>query len=120
MAQTGWRGRIGDPDPVIVVNASGVAVDPSLPGSNLSPLGDQQLTSLASSTALTVPAGATFATVSVTGQTVRWRTSGVPTASLGNTLAVGQSVEISGAASLAAIRFIEEAASAVLDVSYYG
>jgi hypothetical protein len=81
-------------------------------------LGYQQITSLSSSTALTVPANATMALIVTETQGVRWRDDGVaPTASVGMPLAVGVSMSYDG--DLKAIRFIQQDASAVLNVSYY-
>jgi hypothetical protein len=52
-------------------------------------------------------------------QAVRWRDDGTnPTATVGMPLASGQPMP-EGAAALAAIKFIEQTASAKLNVSYY-
>ena len=81
-------------------------------------LGYQQITSLSASTALTVPVGATMALIVAETQAVRWRDDGTaPTASVGMPLAVGTSLSYDG--DLRAIRFIQQTASAVLNVSYY-
>lgn len=83
------------------------------------PLGYQQITSLSASTALTVPAGCTRAVVVATAQAVRWRDDGTaPTSTIGMPLAVGTERVFTGG--LSAIRFIEQSASAVLNISYYG
>jgi hypothetical protein len=85
------------------------------------PLGYQQFvaTSLTASTALTVPAGAVIAIISVSGQAIRYRDDGVaPTAAIGMPLAVGSTTLLEG--QLSAYRIIEQAASAVVDISYYG
>jgi hypothetical protein len=51
-------------------------------------------------------------------QAVRWRDDGTaPTASVGMPLAVGTSLSYDG--DLKAVRFIEQTASAKLNVSYY-
>ena len=78
-----------------------------------------QLTSMAAAVALpSVPTGALRALVQAEGQSVRWRDDGVaPTASVGTLIYVGQLFEYTG--DLSAIRFIETAASAKLNVSYY-
>ena len=82
------------------------------------PLGYQQITVLTASTALTVPAGATMAVFTPQTQAVRYRDDGVaPSATVGMPVAVGVSVTYSG--NLNQIRFFEQAASAVLNVSYY-
>lgn len=82
-------------------------------------LGYQQITSLATAQALTVPTGATFALIVPETKDVRWRPDGsttAPTASVGMPLAAGQPLVYSG--DLAAIRFIEQAASAKLNIFY--
>lgn len=82
------------------------------------PLGYQQITSLSSAATLTVPNGATVAYVTVSGQAVRWRDDGTaPTATVGVPVAVGAQLVYSG--SLSAIQFIQQAASATIDVVYY-
>jgi len=82
------------------------------------PLGYQQITSLAAAVGLTVPAGAQRARIQVETQAVRWRDDGTnPTATVGMRIAVGGELVYEG--SLAAIRFIEEAASAKLNISYF-
>ena len=81
-------------------------------------LGYQQITSLSASTALTVPTGTTMALIVAETQAVRWRDDGTaPTASVGMPLAVGTSLSYDG--DLKAVRFIEQTASAKLNVSYY-
>lgn len=81
-------------------------------------LGYQQIVGPSSSTALTVPAGATLALIVAETQAVRWRDDGTaPTASVGMPLAVGISLSYDG--DLKAIRFIQSAATATLNVSYY-
>ena len=82
------------------------------------PLGYQQITSLASSTALTPPTGATIAQISVETAGVRYRDDGTaPTASVGMPLLAGANITYGG--SLSAIRFIAISGSPVLNVSYY-
>lgn len=91
---------------------------PATPG-NLKPLGYQQITSLSSATALTVPRGATVALIQPGVQAVRWRDDGTdPTASVGMPLAVGETIPYTGF--LENLKFIEQTASAKLNVSYYG
>ena len=81
-------------------------------------LGYQQITSLSASAALTVPVGATMALIVAETQAVRWRDDGTaPTSSVGMPLAVGVSLSYDG--DLKAIRFIQQAVSATLNVSYY-
>jgi len=81
-------------------------------------LGYQQITSLSASTGLTVPAGATRAIIIAESQGVRWRDDGTaPTASVGMPLPVLVTLSYDG--DLSRIRFIQQAASATLNVSYY-
>jgi hypothetical protein len=81
-------------------------------------LGYQQITSLGSSTALTVPAGATTAYITAEAQAVRYRDDGTaPTATVGQPLAVGTLLIYTGP--LANIRFIEQTSGAKLNISYY-
>ena len=89
-------------------------------------LGYQQITSVSSSTALTVPttdANGSFqkpvlAIIIAQTQAVRWRDDGVaPSATVGMPLAVGVSFIYDG--DLTKIRFFEQAGGAVLNVSYY-
>lgn len=83
-------------------------------------LGYQQITSLGSSTALTVPAGAMFALITPESQGVRWRDDGTaPTATVGYPLAAGVELQYA-ASSLTALRFIEQTASATLNIAYFG
>jgi len=81
-------------------------------------LGYQQITSLSASTALTVPLGATLAVIIPESQAVRWRDDDTaPTGSVGMPLAIATTLSYDG--DLSRIRFIEQAASAKLNVSYY-
>lgn len=102
---------LAQPLPVTVISGGGA----------LAPKGYQQITTLSSAQALTVPGGSTSAVVTVEGQAVRFRDDGTnPTASVGMPIAVGGSYTFNGAADLAALKFIEQAASAKLNISYYG
>ncbi len=84
----------------------------------MKPLGHQHITSLSSAAALTVPAGAQRALIVCTGQNVRFRDDGTsPTTTVGIQLATGSPFWYLG--DLSAVKFIEEQASAVLEVSYY-
>lgn len=89
-------------------------------------LGYQQITSLSAATGLTVPTvdssgnkqQPTFALIIAETQAVRWRDDGTaPTASVGMPLAVGVPLQYDG--DLTKIRFIEQTASAKLNISYY-
>lgn len=91
-----------------------------------SQLGYQQITSLSSATALTVPqkdlnglAGSPrIAIITPEGQAVRWRDDGVaPTASVGMPLAAGVTLQYDG--DLTKIQFIEQVAGAKLNITYY-
>jgi len=83
------------------------------------PLGYQQITSLSSATALTVPEGARAALIQAEDQNVRWRDDGTdPTATVGYVLLAEN--EIFYSANLLKIKVIEETASAKLNVCYWG
>lgn len=82
------------------------------------PLGYQQITNLTTAQPLTIPATATFALVEAEGIDCRWRDDGVaPTGTVGMPLYAGPSQVFSG--ELATLQFIQTAAGAVLNVSYY-
>lgn len=85
----------------------------------LSPKGYQQITSLGTAQALTVPAGARYALIQAENQNVRWRDDGTnPTASVGMVLSKdSDGLWYSGFPEK--LRFIEAAAGATLNVSYY-
>ena len=87
-------------------------------------LGFEQITSLSSSAALTMPAVGDsgqkpkLAVIHCESQAVRWRDDGTdPTSTVGMRLTVGSELQYDG--DLNKIRFIEEVASAKLNVSYY-
>lgn len=89
-------------------------------------LGYQQITSLSSATGLTVPAKdvnglkmtPSIAIIVAETQGVRWRDDGTaPTASVGMPLAAGVAFQYDG--DLSKIQFIEQTASAKLNISYY-
>ncbi len=83
--------------------------------------GYQQVTSLSASAALTVPANASWAMIECEAQQVRWRDDGTaPTSTVGMLMNVGDILTYDGTVvALTALRFIEVAASAKLNVSYY-
>ena len=88
-------------------------------GGDASPVGFEQVTSLSSAAALTVPTGAKVALINTEDQNVRWRDDGTaPTTTVGCVIEPGSYFSYTG--DLSAIRFIEETASAKLNVSYYG
>jgi hypothetical protein len=89
-------------------------------------LGYQQITDLSSAVGLTVPLLApdgsnqkpTFALIICETQGVRWRDDGTsPTASVGMPLAAGVPLQYDG--DLNKIKFIQQTASAKLNISYY-
>jgi len=83
-------------------------------------LGYQQITALSAAASLTVPAGTKQVLVVAETQAVRWRADGTnPSATVGMPLAVGtlMTFEI---ASIAQLKFFEQAASAKLNVYYLG
>jgi hypothetical protein len=82
------------------------------------PKGYQQLTSLSSASGLTVPAGSTSCFLQAETQNVRFRDDGTdPTSSVGMRLIVDDLVFYEGELSL--IKFIEETASAKVNVLYF-
>jgi len=81
-------------------------------------LGYQQITSLSAAAGLTVPSGATLAVIIPESQAVRWRDDGTnPTSAIGMPVPILTVLSYDG--DLQRIRFIEQAASAKLNVSYY-
>jgi hypothetical protein len=89
-------------------------------------LGYQQITSLSAAAGLTVPqtdlnglnARPSIALITPETQAVRWRDDDVnPTASVGMPLAAGVTLQYDG--DLTKIKFIEQTASAKLNVTYY-
>lgn len=88
-------------------------------GLRYTPLGYQQITSLSAAQSLTVPTGATMAMITAEAQAVRFRDDGTsPTATVGLPLAVGL-LPFQYSGNLSAIKFIEQTASAKLNVVYY-
>jgi hypothetical protein len=88
--------------------------------------GYQQITSLSGAAALTVPQRTpegmngkpVFALIVAEGAPVRWRDDGTnPTSSVGMPLAIGVPLQYDG--DLNKIRFIQQSASATLNISYY-
>ena len=90
-------------------------------------MGYQQIVGAAASTALTVPkvdpvtglaAMPTHAIIVCESQPVRWRDDGVaPTAAIGMPLSVGTVFVYDG--DLTRLRFIQQAATATINVAYY-
>ena len=84
----------------------------------LVPLGYQQITSLSSVSGLSIPSGARVCIIQANTQNIRWRDDGTdPTNGIGMVLAAGLDMLYTG--NLVKIKFIEVAASAELNVSYY-
>jgi len=90
----------------------------------LVPLGYEQITSLVASVGLTVPAGAWIADIQAdptAAVDVRYRADGTaPEAAIGAAIQSATTQRFIGRALLQALRFIEEGASAKLNVHYYG
>ena len=89
-------------------------------------LGYQQITDLSASVGLTVPVRdvnglsciPTIALITPETQGVRWRDDGTaPTASVGMPLAAGVTLQYDG--DLSQIKFIQQTASAKLNITYY-
>jgi len=86
---------------------------------NLTPKGYQQITSLTSAVALTVPANAIYAFLVAEVADVRYRDDGTaPTATVGWPLARDTAFWYIG--SLSAVKFIQVQSSGILNISYYG
>lgn len=78
----------------------------------------QDTTISAASPLPSIPDGARYAIIQVTGKNCRWRDDGTaPTTTVGSLLAVGESFFYAG--ELSKFQIIETEASAVLNVSYY-
>lgn len=91
-------------------------------GVQRAPCGYQQITVLTAAVALTVPPAcgskASLAVITAEAQAVRYRDDGVdPTAAIGMPMATGVTLNYEG--SISKIKFIEQTASAKLNVSFY-
>lgn len=89
-------------------------------------LGYQQITGLDAVKGLTVPTvdvngfriGPVVAVITVESQGVRWRDDGVdPSSTVGMPIAAGVTLQYDG--DLGKIKFIQQSASAILNVTYY-
>lgn len=87
--------------------------------SYMEPLGFVQITSLSAAAGLgTVPEGATLAMIQPITQNISWRDDGTnPTAAIGMVLVVNDILFYSG--TFSAIKLIEIAASAKVNITYY-
>lgn len=87
---------------------------------NIAPKGCVQMTSLGTATTLSsIPSNAKAALIQAESQNVRWRDDGTaPTTGIGMQIAAGASIYYTG--ELSALKVIEEAASAKLNIAYYG
>lgn len=85
----------------------------------LVPAGYEQVTSLGTAVGLaSIPDGAKIALIQAESQSVRWRDDGtVPTAAIGMVIIANDTLLYSGV--LSAIKFIQTAVSAKLNVTYY-
>jgi hypothetical protein len=100
-------------------NEATAAIPVWIAGLRAAPAGYEQIASLATATGLTVPTGATMAVIRASGANVRYRDDGTaPTADLGMPL-LTTDPPLLYASALAALSFIQETDSAVLDVLYY-
>lgn len=129
--RSGIGNSASDPFYVAISTATtdpnGNALTPSaIKAASYTQLGYQQLLSagLSSSTALTVPSGATTAIIQNNGtQAVRWRPDGAttaPTSTTGQRIAAGSTLTLDiGNAGLTSSRFIREADGSILDITYY-
>lgn len=102
-------------------SANGQGVTTSGPYSYTPLTPGQHNLALTSSTALTVPTGSTYATICASGNAVKYTTDGTttPTSGIGQPLAIGQCVSLSGPTVLANFRAIQTASAATLDVEYF-
>jgi hypothetical protein len=82
------------------------------------PVGFQQIVGLAAATQLTIPAGAIYALIGCSTQNVNWRDDGgAPTAALGMPIIAGAApIKLTN---LDKLEFIQQAANAVLNASFY-
>lgn len=88
--------------------------------SALKDLGYVQITNLTAATSLTIPQGTRLMTAIPETQAVRWRSDGTdPTATVGYPLAAGVEQQYN-AEQLPLLKFIEQVASAKLNVYFWG
>ena len=84
------------------------------------PNSSQQISALTTAAPLTPPVGASLAVITVTGQSVRYKDDGTaPDATHGVIIPVTTLAPFYYWGDLAAVRFIQTTAGAVMDVLYY-
>lgn len=106
-------------NPLPVTDSGGSAPIPYQPSPVAGTNTDQHNLGIVTATALTIPIGALFAEVCASGNNVKFRWDGTaPTATVGMPLLTGQCQAFAGATLLAALQFIQTAATATLDVAY--
>lgn len=89
----------------------------SIPG-HLAPNGCAQITNVSASTGISPVDRSVVALIQAESQTVRWRDDGVaPTTTVGNRLFADDTLIYTG--DMNALKFIEEAASAKLNIAFY-
>ncbi len=107
------------PFPVQVITGGAAPGAGSQPYNYTAVAGAQYNLAITTSTALTAPPTALQAQVCASGNSVKYTYDGTtPTSSVGLPLAAGQCIQFSGPTLLAALRFIQTAATATLDVGY--
>ena len=106
-----------NPCPVTATIAAGATF---LAGARTAVVGSQFGLAVPTSTALTVPATATIANITVEGASIRYTSDGTtPTAAIGmGPFAIGTTLTFN-LTTLAALRFIQTSASATIDVEYF-
>lgn len=128
----------GSPQGVVIEGATGLNGEPTalsgpsaaaLDATNaqkppiLTFLGHQLDVAVTTSAGLTVPAGTRYAIIQAKGAAVKYRYDGAttpPTATVGMSLANGQELAVDvGQTAINAMRFIQAAPTATLDVAYF-
>ena len=83
--------------------------------------GFQTLTVSSTAVALTVPATARLAVLTILADNIRYRDDGTnPTATVGMLVVAGSDIVVCGGPSLGAFRMIRQTTDATVSVSYYG
>lgn len=82
--------------------------------------GFQRITDVSVAIGLNLPAGASIAIITPETAAVRWRDDGTnPTAAIGYPCPIGSELYYDSS-SIRALRFIQQAAGAILSIAYYG